>query len=777
MSENSFNNGSEKVTLSRNLSMFSITMIGVGGMIGAGIFVLTGTAANVAGPAVILTFLLNGIVTLFTALAYAELGSAFPEAGGGYLWVKEGLGGTNGFLAGWMSWFAHAVAGSLYALAFGRFMTEFIVMLGLPTFGLTIHQLSLIFMVLIVILFTYINFQGVSETGSIGNIITVTKIVILLLFVLFGVAAMLGTPNWEMRFTTDFMPNGIMGVFTAMGLTFVAFEGYEIISQSGEEAIDPKRNIPRAIFWAIGIAVAIYILVGITAIGAVNPPAGQPAYLYLGEQKEIAVIEVAGQTFPWGIGRIVLLISGIVSTMSALNATTYSSSRVSFAMGRDHNLPSFFSFIDGKNHTPIWAIVSSSILMIIMGLALPIDDVAAAADIMFLLLFLQVNVTLMTLRKKMPELDRGFRVPWVPFIPVLAIVLNAGLAIFLFTFSAVGWYFVIGWLVIGIISYLGHFSKIEAMEKPKEILHEEVLVSRQYSVVVPVVNQQQATIMGKIGAYMARGYEGEVIALHVLRVPPQLSISEGRLLLKEGRPYLDTVIKQAKQIEVPVHTIIRLGRKVSESIRRTVVENASDLLLLGWPGYTESKGTYFGSVIDPIIDNPPCDVAVVRYRQERELKRILIPIGGGINSRLAVKLAVKMTSTMSPDALPYIELLHVTRPRVTESDHIRAQQVMHQACEGTVYVSVDETVLESENVEQAILDYAAGKMDNEAADLIVIGASEESIFKNLLVGNIVADIIEKAEVSVMMVKRRSSRLRSLLRETVLQTVIPEHKAE
>ena len=99
----------EEVTLSRDLGLFTITMIGVGGMIGAGIFVLTGIAAGVAGPALILVFLLNGLVTLLTAMVYAELGSAYPEAGGGYLWVKEGLGGAQGFLAGWMSWFAHAV--------------------------------------------------------------------------------------------------------------------------------------------------------------------------------------------------------------------------------------------------------------------------------------------------------------------------------------------------------------------------------------------------------------------------------------------------------------------------------------------------------------------------------------------------------------------------------------------------------------------------------------------------------------------------------------------
>ena len=183
----------EDVTLSRDLGLFTIVMIGVGGMIGAGIFVLTGIAAGVAGPALVLAFLLNGIVTIFTAMVYAELGSAFPEAGGGYLWVKEGLGGANGFLAGWMSWFAHAVAGSLYALAFGRFASELIIMAGAPTLGLTVEQMTLGLMTLIIIVFTAINYRGASETGTIGNVVTMTKIFILALFVVFGIAAMLRT--------------------------------------------------------------------------------------------------------------------------------------------------------------------------------------------------------------------------------------------------------------------------------------------------------------------------------------------------------------------------------------------------------------------------------------------------------------------------------------------------------------------------------------------------------------------------------------------------------
>ncbi|MEZ4519516.1 MAG: amino acid permease [Chloroflexota bacterium] len=172
----------EEVALSRTLGLLDITMIGVGAMIGAGIFVLTGIAAGEAGPALVLAFLLNGIVTTFTALSYAELGSAFPEAGGGYLWVKEGMGGTQGFLAGWMSWFAHAVACSLYGLGFGCFAVE-LISLVYPEVQAHAHALTLVFMAVIVVLFALINYRGASETGLVGNVVTIAKVVILGIFI------------------------------------------------------------------------------------------------------------------------------------------------------------------------------------------------------------------------------------------------------------------------------------------------------------------------------------------------------------------------------------------------------------------------------------------------------------------------------------------------------------------------------------------------------------------------------------------------------------------
>jgi len=756
----------EEVTLSRDLDMFTITMIGVGGMIGAGIFVLTGISAGIAGPALIAAFLLNGLVTTLTAMSYAELGSALPGAGGGYTWVKTALGGTLGFLSGWMSWFAQIVGGSLYALAFGRFAAELVIIAGVPTFGLEVSTLTSIFMTIIIVTFTLINYIGAAETAKVGNILTISKIIILGFLVLFGGLAMARTDVWVERFTTNFLDQGFLSIFVAMGLTFIAFEGYEIIAQSGEEVVDPKRNIPRAIFVSIIVAVIIYVLVGIVAIGATVPPEGQTAWGYLGEMGELAVIELAQQTFPWGIGGIILLLSGLISTTSALNAITYSSSRLSFAMGRDSNLPRFFSKIHPRRHTPFWAVLVSGALMIVVAWSLPIEDVAAATSMMFLLLFLMVNVAAMVLRRTRPDLERGFKIPFYPIPTVLAILANAFLAVQLFQFSAKAWYFGIVWVVGGMFAYFMYFSEKEAMEKPKEILLEEVLVSREFSALVPVVNQENSRILGFIGSILAKANQGEVLALNVVQVPPQLTLGEGRLFLKEGRAVLDEAIAQAKALDVPVHTIIRLGRNVANAVRRTALENASNVIVLGWPGYTRSTGKLFGSVIDPIVDNPPTDVIVIRYRQRRALKKVLVPFSGALNSRKALKYAVDMAE-YSIVAPAQVTLLHVLPPIPRNSERIRAENAMDEVLHGIDYEHIEKRFVESDDLVGTILEQSEGH------DLIVLGATEEPIFKNLLVGTMPERVARNAKVTVMMVKRRSSPLHSFVRQAILEPTVPK----
>ena len=760
--------GSEEITLSRTLGLLDVTMIGVGAMIGAGIFVLTGIAAGEAGPALVLAFLLNGVVTTFTALSYAELGSCFPEAGGGYLWVKEGLGGTQGFLAGWMSWFAHAVACSLYGLGFGRFAVE-IISLWYPDVHEIAHPLTLGIMAVIVVLFAYINFRGASETGLVGNVVTIAKVIILGVFIVIGFRAVAAQPNLNV-FTDNFLPHGLGGVFVAMGLTFIAFEGYEIIAQSGEEVKDPKRNIPRAIFISIVVVVIIYALVAFVAIGAVNVPASAgniPVWDYLAEAREVAIVRAAEQ-FMGRWGGILILISGLASTMSALNATIYSSSRVSFAMGRDNNLPSIFGRIHPEMHTPHYAVGLSAVLIIVMALLLPIDEVAKAADVMFLFMFAQVNVVLMTLRRRRPDLDRGYYVPFFPWPAVIGIVTNVALAGFLAVETGRVGILTIVWIAGGMLLYMGYFRGREEMERPNEILLKEALVSVDYSVLVPVADVQHAEELGRLGSLLAKEQNGEVLALHVIKVPPSLSLSDGRLFLKEGREPLERVIAQARDHDVPVHTMIRLGRNVPQALMKTVSENASDMILFGWPGTSGTNTSLFGSVIDSIVSNPPADVAIVRSRPYEQIRKIVVPVAGGPNSSLAVYTAVSLARNLPEPA--QVVMVHVAVNGLSEMDvAARANNTFRRASSSVVYDQLTQEIVKAESPVAGILE--AGK----SADMIVIGATRETLFRNLLLGNVSQQVAEQASCPVILVKRRSTILESVLRETVLPPIHTSNK--
>jgi len=466
----------QEVSLSRDMGLLDITMIGVGGMIGAGIFVLMPIAAGVAGPALIIAFLLNGLITLITAASYAELGSAFPEAGGGYLWVREGLPGANGFLAGWISWFAHSVACSLYALGFGAYFGELLihivqdmgVNIGLPPELFVQEWLHKVLGVLAVVIFTYINFRGASETGKTAIFITLGKIVLLAVFIASGLYYMFQRPDWQTAFT-PFMPRGFGSVMTAMGLTFIAFQGYEIIVQCGEEVKNPRRNLPKAVFLSIAIVVPIYCLIVVAALGGLEPATHGYGtnWQWLGHEGAVGLVKAAKLLMFGGpiIGGVIWIIGGLFSTTSALNATIYSSSRVSFAMARNRELPAALSHVHPRRRTPHIAILASAAIIIFMAIALPIHDVGSAADIMFLMLFLQVNVVVITMRRRRPDLKRGFITPLLPYIPIAGIITQFFLAINLFHFSWIAWAFALGWVGTGLILYYLYMKPHERRER------------------------------------------------------------------------------------------------------------------------------------------------------------------------------------------------------------------------------------------------------------------------------------------------------------------------
>ncbi|ERG90325.1 MAG: amino acid transporter [Haloquadratum walsbyi J07HQW1] len=465
----SMSQGTRKPTA--ELGLLDATMIGMGAMIGAGIFVLTGLAAEISGPAALLVFVLNGIVTAFTGLSYAELAASIPKSGGGYAFVREIFDDRSSFLLGWMLWFAYMIAGALYALGFAPNFIELLHVYGftpkpgavgaiaLPVISIDIPvQLGLAFVA--VSLLVAVNAVSTAASGSAETFFTITKVLILLIFILFGYLSVGGgeptsftLQNFDPLFPDD---SSALSILPAMGLTFIAFEGYDLITTVTEEVENPRENIPKAIFLSLAATVIIYALVVSVAIGTLGASG-------LAQAGEAGIAAAATSFMPTGLpiiknGGAVIVFGAVFSTLTALNAVVIASSRVAFAMGREGQLIGSIGNLHHRFGTPFIAIIVSGAVML-FSVALPTASAGNMSSLFFLLSFIIVNFSVIKLRRERPDMTRPYTIPYYPAPPIIGIVLNVLLT------GVLVWYLTqtdqlalllsVGWIALGLLAYYG----------------------------------------------------------------------------------------------------------------------------------------------------------------------------------------------------------------------------------------------------------------------------------------------------------------------------------
>jgi len=780
----------EQVTLARTLGFFDATMIGVGAMIGAGIFVLTGLAAGEAGPGAILAFTLNAFVTLITAFTYAELASAIPEAGGGYAFAKHAFPGLLGFISGWMLWFAYSVACALYAVGFGGYFMELLHSYAQPISEFLVellgHRGSVVMITFgVSAFFVSLNVFGADVTGKAENIITMAKIVVLGIFATFGIMALFREPTLFSDNFTPFLPKGFSGVMVTMGLTFIAFEGYDLIATVSEEIKDPTRNIPKATFTSLSIAVVIYLLIVLVSLGAVDPttfgdiygkqpaelgipgaqildptdPAINTTWEILGIFKETGIVRAAENFMP-AVGVLIIVFGGLLSTMSALNATVMASSRVAFSMGRERMLPTILATIHPIRRTPHIAVIVTGLIFVGMAVILPIEIVGSAASVLFLLSFALVNGALIVLRNTEPALARGFKTPFFPWLPVLGIIINLALAFYQVVFQPGAWIVSLIWIGFGGIIYFVYTKTRVAPEAPVSIIAERRLTSREFIVMVPVNNPRQARMLGFLGGIIAADQNGELLALHVVQVPTQLSLFEGQEYLSAGHKLIREAIKGAEGMGISLHSLMRFGRNVGQVIQMTVEEQDVNLLMMGWPGYSYKNDVASNPIIDLIGINPPCNVAFVRFRKREAPRKILVATRGDFHAPLALKLARIQANDYENyhDLSSSITLLQVVSPDMGDFGRYRAASRLRRLAEEN-NVQAWVQILPAEDEYNAILEEA------EAHDLVIVHAPSEGLLEQRLFGSIPQRLASECSKTVIMVKRHSafqSRLRQFL---------------
>ncbi len=447
-------------SLKRVLGPLNLTMLGVGGIIGAGIFVLTGqAAAQYAGPGIVLSFVISAIGCAFAGLCYAEFASMIPIAGSAYTYSYATLGEILAWIIGWDLILEYLFGAATVSVGWSGYVVSFLKDFGvnIPAYlsqspfayevgkgwyatGAVINLPA----VLIVSLVTALLVVGIKESANFNNIIVILKIMVIILFIVFGFAYV-NSENWKPFIpdnTGHFGHFGWSGVLRGAGVIFFAYIGFDAVSTAAQEAKNPQKDMPIGIMASLFICTILYILVALVLTGVVK-------YDKLLVPDPIAVgVDAAGEGLFWL--RPFIKIGAIAGLSSVILVLLLGQPRIFFAMANDGLLPKVFSKVHPKFRTPYITTIVTGAITALMGGLFPIGALGEMVSIGTLLAFTIVSISVLVLRKTNPEIPRPFKTPLVPFVPIMGAAVSL---LQMLSLPIPTWIRLIAWMGIGILIY------------------------------------------------------------------------------------------------------------------------------------------------------------------------------------------------------------------------------------------------------------------------------------------------------------------------------------
>lgn len=437
---------SSEPKLKRSLTVFELATIGIGCTVGTGIFYIFSQAVPLAGPAVTISFLIASIVAGLTALSYAELASTIPASGSSYTYSYAIMGELVAYMVGWCLLLEYAVSAAAVAVGWSEYLNDFLkrtIGWQLPDYlshspwapgahGFGINLPALILVVLCALLLI----RGTSESAKVNAIMVVIKLTVLLLF------SIIAFTGFHAGNFTPFAPFGLAGIGSAAGLVFFTFVGLDVVATASEEIENPGKSIPLALLIALGTVTAFYLIVAIAALGA------QKYNEFHGQEAGLSRIleNVTHSSVP----SIVLSAAAVISIFSITLVTIFGQTRVLFAMSRDGMIPAALSKINPRTLTPIFNTIIVAICVGVLAALAPLDFLADLVSIGTLAAFIIVSIGVIILRKKAPDLPRGFKVPLFPLVPILSVLS----CVYLITqLRTITWILFFMWMILSLISY------------------------------------------------------------------------------------------------------------------------------------------------------------------------------------------------------------------------------------------------------------------------------------------------------------------------------------
>ncbi len=454
--------------LRRSLGLWQLTAIGIGGIIGAGIFSLAGEVANEkAGPGVLLSFLIAGVASAAAAFSYAEFAGMIPKAGSAYTYGYAVLGEVVGWFIGWDLLLEYTAIVAVVAIGISGYFNDLLGLLhlklplwmsGAPGTEASHHappgsyKINL-FAVLLCLFIAFMLNQGMKNAARFESLLVYLKIGVVLLVVVVG-AFHIHAGNYQ-----PFLPYGIGGAFSGAATVFFAVFGYDAMSTAAEESKDAQRHMPKAIVYSLAVSMVLYVLACLVLTGMIPYPKINPDSAFSSAFADVGLPAIG----------VVIAVGAILGILTVLFTFMLGVSRVGFAMSRDGLLPPWFSKTHPVRKVPsrmTWVVGIASAL--IAGL-LPIKDAAELTNIGILLAFVVVCVAIIVLRYRRPDLQRGFRCPGMPIVPLIGVVFSLWLVTFL---EPVTWLRFAVWFVLGLLVYAFYgyrHSKLNAAQEHEPV--------------------------------------------------------------------------------------------------------------------------------------------------------------------------------------------------------------------------------------------------------------------------------------------------------------------
>lgn len=661
----------------RTLGLGPATGIGVGAIVGGGVLALSGVAFATTGPGAIVAFGLNGVIALLTALSFAELAARFPRSGGAYAYARSLTSIDAAFAVGWVVWFASVVAAVLYAMGFAVFFVPVLEQVARAFGGRAPAWLGSRFALVayaIGALALYARHLTVSEPGS-GQWASVGKMAVFAVLILAGIGVFVADPpslsQLQQRFT-PFFEHGATGLVQAMGYTFIALQGFDLIAAVGGEVRQPERNIPRAMLLSLGIALAVYIplLTLVVAVGS----GGEPIRVLAERDPEILLANAA-QNFLGPLGYWLVIVAGVLSMLSALQANLTAASSLARTMASDRTLPTAFGDRAGTQASAVklTAITIAGVLVAVPNVA----SAGAASSLIFLWTFAIVHW--MAYRARVRSVSASpFSVPLFPLVPALggAACLLLGLFQALAVPSAGA--LAALWLSAGAVLFAMHLApRAKAVDALAEGRDPNLMQLRGRSplVLVPIANPANARSMVHLTAAVAPAGISRVQLLSVLPTVHRVRDDTGISPLVDAQKVLGDSLETALESDLRPEVMIALSDDPFREITRRAVSLRCEMVVMGVGGLDESL---IRGPLDRLISSVDADVVVLRAPpgwDPTTATRIVVPSRlGRAHSPTRARLLGNLLRT-APRAITFLGVQPTTTPAPAVA---RAEQTLRR---------------------------------------------------------------------------------------------------